>query len=220
VDTDASVSSIQFADKDLDGGEIGGHVTWTPPADASLVSHYLMYIAAAGELITRFRIGIDIPVGTNVILLPPETAEGPYERVVVYTKSTLAEQTTPVAITLVDNEATVQTIVYPDEDLDAVEIAGPVIWQPPVDVTHVTHYSVYVGAYSSAFRTTVGGDNVPVGTNQYFIANNFAISLTWTDEMPLVRRDSRPGVFPSVQGPTARACSHDISKTRVGREES
>ena len=120
ADTDASVSSILFADKDLDDAEIGGHVTWTPPTDASLVSHYLMYLAAAGELITRYRIGIDIPVGTNWILIPPETAEGSYERVVVFTKSTLAEQTTPVAITFVDNEATVQTIVYPDEEYVAM----------------------------------------------------------------------------------------------------
>ena len=52
-----------------------------------------------------------------------------------------------------------------------------------MDVTHVTHYSVYVGLYSSAFRTTVGGDDVPVGTNEYFIADNFAIDPTWTDVM-------------------------------------
>ena len=40
VDAAVSASAIEFPDKDLDAGELGGTIAWSPPSDASQVGHY------------------------------------------------------------------------------------------------------------------------------------------------------------------------------------
>ena len=39
------MSDLVFTDKDLDAGELGGHVTWTAPADSSRVRDYNIYLS-------------------------------------------------------------------------------------------------------------------------------------------------------------------------------
>ena len=50
----------------------------------------------------------------------------------VYTKSTLAEQTTPAALALTDISKSVSAVSIGDLDLDANHVRGDVPWTPPV----------------------------------------------------------------------------------------
>ena len=44
TDSVAVASSIGFVDLDLDVGQLGGPITWTPPdVNATLVTHYAVY---------------------------------------------------------------------------------------------------------------------------------------------------------------------------------
>ena len=108
VDAAASVSGITYLDKDLDPEEIGGVLSWTPPDAPHLarVVVYRLYMAETADGAVRSQLETDLAAGTNQVTIPPETPQGSYTQLVVYTKSALAEQTTPVAFGLVDVEAT------------------------------------------------------------------------------------------------------------------
>ena len=56
-------------------------------------------------------------VGTNQLAMVANTSLGSYTHVVVYTKSSLAEQTTPAALNFSDTSATVTDVVFVDQDL-------------------------------------------------------------------------------------------------------
>ncbi|CAJ1362246.1 unnamed protein product, partial [Effrenium voratum] len=49
-DTAPEITNIEFTDQDLDFGEIGGNLSWTEPANWSLVTHYYIYFAAASSV--------------------------------------------------------------------------------------------------------------------------------------------------------------------------
>merc|ERR1740129_420857 len=100
-----------------------------------------MYIAddALGSL--RSQIGDDVTVGTNFAEMPAETQFATH--LVVYTKSSLAEQTTPVALNPVDSVANVSNVQFPDYDLDFNDLGGQISWAPPTDSSQVTHYLIY-----------------------------------------------------------------------------
>ncbi|CAE7249432.1 unnamed protein product, partial [Symbiodinium microadriaticum] len=44
-DTSPQITNIEFSDQDLDVDEIGGNLTWTEPANWTLVTHYYIYFA-------------------------------------------------------------------------------------------------------------------------------------------------------------------------------
>jgi len=102
-DSSASVTSVSFIDKDLDAWDLGGNVNWTAPVtDVDLVTHYLAYIAEPSVLFTKSRISLDVPVGTNFAQMLPEQPHSTYTRILVFTKSSLVEQSSPVIIPIVD----------------------------------------------------------------------------------------------------------------------
>ena len=50
ADTVASVSDVQFTDRDLDHLELGGDITWNPPADVSQVTFYMSHVAVQARI--------------------------------------------------------------------------------------------------------------------------------------------------------------------------
>ena len=150
VDTARSVNDVDFVDFDLDAAELGGTLTWSPPEILTLVTHYSVYLAedAAGagrvQLPTNFA---HLAAGTSAQAVPVDTAVGSLTHAVVYTKSSLAEQTTPEALLLADTDASPENADFVDDDLDAGQLGGDLTWDPPKDVALVEDYVVYVHVY-------------------------------------------------------------------------
>ena len=63
-------------------------------------------------------------VGTDNITVLPDTAIMDFTHFVVYTKTSLVEQTTPVAHLLYDAFASVSDITFADKDLDSSDLGG------------------------------------------------------------------------------------------------
>ncbi|CAE7230479.1 unnamed protein product, partial [Symbiodinium sp. CCMP2456] len=167
IETIASVTNVSFTDLDLDAGELGGTVSFVPPTSAERVVSYVAYLATSfGDSASyRSQLGSDIVVGVDseIAEILPDTALANFSHVLVYTKSRLAEQTTPSAFALQDNNASVSSVNFLDLDLDLGDIGGPSSWLPPLDTSLVTHYEVYfsnstVGEWREHYAT------LPVGT--------------------------------------------------------
>ncbi|CAJ1362239.1 unnamed protein product [Effrenium voratum] len=67
-----------------------------------------------------------------------------------YSKSSLAEMTTPAALLILDSVAEVDNITLFDRDLDAEEVGGEITWDPPLDQRIVDKYRVF-------FQTDMAG---------------------------------------------------------------
>eukprot|EP00927_Polykrikos_kofoidii_P035956 TRINITY_DN30430_c0_g1_i1.p1 TRINITY_DN30430_c0_g1~~TRINITY_DN30430_c0_g1_i1.p1 ORF type:complete len:289 (-),score=42.62 TRINITY_DN30430_c0_g1_i1:231-1097(-) len=67
------VTDIRFKDLDLDPDDIGGPITWVPPADTEFVTHYTVYLAASASSQDRRLVGSDVLVGTNWLMIPADT---------------------------------------------------------------------------------------------------------------------------------------------------
>ncbi|CAE7192730.1 unnamed protein product, partial [Symbiodinium sp. KB8] len=167
IETIASVTNVSFTDLDLDAGELGGTVSFVPPTSAERVVSYVAYLSTSfGDSVSyRSQLGSDIVVGVDseIAEILPDTALANFSQVLVYTKSRLAEQTTPTVLALQDNNASVSSVLFIDLDLDLGDIGGPSSWLPPLDTSLVTHYEVYfsnstVGEWREHYAT------LPVGT--------------------------------------------------------
>ena len=87
------------------------------------------------------------------------------DHVVVYTRSALVEQTSPVASNLADVTAWATSLGFQDQDLDVGQIAGTLSWQPAGDVSAVGSWAVFlVESAAGSSRSQLGGalpaDNV------------------------------------------------------------
>jgi len=174
-DADAEVSAVAFADKDLDGLELGGDVTWSAPVDDSLVTHYVVSLATSNEGDGRSNVGNDVQVGTNLASIGTDTAINIFSYIVVYTKSSLAEQSTPVAMEVVDVAASVSSLLFVDRDLDLLELGGTISWVAPVEVTQVTGYGVYWSEDTTGIVKAVV-TAVALGTNSLAIDAETALT--------------------------------------------
>ena len=75
--------------------------------------------------------------------MPTETGEDSWAHVVVYTKSSLYEQTTPDEATIADRASTVGSVAFVDKDLDAGQMGGTLTWAQPADNAVIAHYVAY-----------------------------------------------------------------------------
>eukprot|EP00435_Cladocopium_sp_Y103_P019251 s1118_g4.t1 len=136
-----SDTGVLFTDLDLDVNELGGNVSWEQPAlDTSLISHYLVYFSmdSAGadrdsatydECAVHYGRASDLGGYAN-------NTEYLYDYILVYAKSSWAEQTTPSYIRIVDSDM---------PDLDIVDLQGQLDWTPPENVSgEVITYAVYL----------------------------------------------------------------------------
>ena len=65
---------------------------------------------------------------------------GPYTHILVYTKSSLTEQSSPSALGAKDESAYVSEVNYIGKDLDPGELGGSIRWLPPPKTDLVQEY--------------------------------------------------------------------------------
>jgi hypothetical protein len=159
-----------LVDKDLDPAELGGMIEWTQPLGVTpeRVVLYRAYLSEDAIGQGRLQIVHDVLDGTNKLLMPAETQLASFVDIVVYTQSSLVEQTTPASFTILDRESRASNITFPDHDLDFDDIGGLLFWIEPDDISQVTHYVAYLaeaanGTNRSYFdNSTVGVPNITV----------------------------------------------------------
>ena len=107
-------------------------MSWIPPESDAGIETYETYLAtdAAGS---GGVLAGSLAVGTNVYAVSSDTNSTGKPHIVVYTKSTLAEQTTPVALALTDVSKSASAASFGDLDLDVNHVGGVVSWTPPVN---------------------------------------------------------------------------------------
>ncbi len=100
TDESLGVSGVSFGDLDLDANDVGGDMSWTPPVSDAGITAYETYLATdaagSGGVLTGSV------VGTNVYAVSIDTDSTGRSHIVVFTKSALAEPTTPAALVLTD----------------------------------------------------------------------------------------------------------------------
>ncbi len=129
TDVSKCVSVASFEDLDFEANHLGGDVLWTPPEGDAGIEIYETYLATdaagSGEALTG-----STAAGTSVYAVPPDTDSMGMSPIVMYTKSTLAEQTMPAALALTDVLKSVSAVCFGDLDLDANHVGGEVSWTP------------------------------------------------------------------------------------------
>ncbi|CAE8625185.1 unnamed protein product, partial [Polarella glacialis] len=182
-DRSASVSDISFVDHDLDIREFSGNVSWVEPPSLERVEAYRVYLAENAEGSGRSRMGDEVAAGSSRILMPAETKQGDATHIVVYARSVLAEQTTPVAFLVSDTAFSVANVSFPDLDLDLADLGGTLAWIPYVDDAQVTHYNVY---FATACLSSATADLVVnVDVNAVLNLINESNESNFTDETSL-----------------------------------
>jgi hypothetical protein len=130
VDTVSSVSDVLFVDHDLDLGELGGWVTWLPPADIGQVTAYLAYLAEGQS--GRSQLAAVAPNCADLQgckgFLNQEFGIKNFTHVLVYSRSSLVEQTAPLNTSIYDANATVSGVSFDDWDLDVNQLEGTIFW--------------------------------------------------------------------------------------------
>ncbi|CAK9005928.1 unnamed protein product [Durusdinium trenchii] len=156
-DISLGVTDLNFQDEDLDQQELGGLFSWVG-SNSSLVTDYVVYLATntSNGFGSSQYVGT-APVGTNQLLVPDSTAAGAFTHLLVYVRSSFAEQTTPSSLEFYDASATVGSVAFTDLDLDAGELGGNITWQEQGDVAIVSQYVLYMANASTPI------DSVSVG---------------------------------------------------------
>jgi len=108
------VTSLDFQDLDLNRGNISGAVVWTPPADTSELTGYVVYLSdQAASPSGRVEFGF-VPIGTNTLDVEENTSLAGLTHIFVYARSALGVS---------PNGATVEVCDVSGEDKLAIEIA-------------------------------------------------------------------------------------------------
>eukprot|EP00928_Gymnodinium_smaydae_P018052 TRINITY_DN16876_c0_g4_i1.p1 TRINITY_DN16876_c0_g4~~TRINITY_DN16876_c0_g4_i1.p1 ORF type:complete len:6319 (+),score=1016.24 TRINITY_DN16876_c0_g4_i1:2009-18958(+) len=177
-DAIASVSQIRFIDKDLDDTQLGGLISWTAPSSSSRVEAYPIYFSTSTTGAHRSQVEQEVIVGRNDLALPVDTKLLSYEHIVIYTRSSLTEQTSPVSFALVDTISNVSNVTFPDYDLDKTDLGGTWAWMPPDDVVQVTHYVVYfatLAARTNSSRNCFDRPSEKLAYNQSRVHGSFRV---------------------------------------------
>ncbi len=111
---------------------------------------YETYLAAEPAGSGRVLVG-RLAVGTNVYAVLSDTASAAQSHIVAYTKSRLADRTTPMALALTDFFEERLRCFLGDLDLGANCVGGDVSWIPPEIDAGIETYETYLatGAASS-----------------------------------------------------------------------
>lgn len=147
ADASASVSALEFVDRDLDPGELGGSISWNAPDSAAeLVEAYVLYVTNSWKQRTLLS---SLPEGTNDFALAADTPSATYRRIDVFTKSSLTEQSTPGIVAMVDRRVVLENATFLDLDLDAGQFGGDLSWIGSGETGDVASYAVYVARGAS-----------------------------------------------------------------------
>jgi hypothetical protein len=167
-DTSSSVGALSLIDKDLDLAELGGYVTWSEPDDATYMLDYLVYLALGAEGQGRSRLGSPMsalgPEAAQQSTLLPNSPLGNFTQVLVYTRSSLAEQSSPTAQLISDAASLLSGVNFADKDLDGDEIGGTLLWTLPGDTSQLQGYLVYLASSEDGLgnRSHVGSSLLPL----------------------------------------------------------
>jgi hypothetical protein len=141
---------------------VGGDVSWIPPESDAGIETYETYLAtdAAGS---GGVLAGSLAVGTNVYAVSSDTNSTGKPHIVVYTKSTLAEQTTPAALAL-------SAVSFGDLDLDALQIGGGLSFTPPGNPSSLAWgWNVYIA------KDSAGSGRTLVLSGSYSGSNSLAV---------------------------------------------
>jgi len=180
----ASVSDVRYDGLDLDAEELGGNISWLPPNLTERVHVYRVYLAESIDGLSRWWIPPEVEVGSNRLLLPADTLRGNFSHILVYTKSELAEQTTPASLAFVDTAEKAANVSFVDEDLDHGHIGGKLQWDPPEDLGPITDYWIYLSADMMGNNRSYLGSTT-VGVNELLVPADTPL-LTGMDSYLLV----------------------------------
>ncbi|CAJ1450014.1 unnamed protein product, partial [Effrenium voratum] len=111
TDQNSTASDLSFPDLDLDYGELGGTLSWSAPDMTSEIAHYVVYLAEDGLGTTRLFYENVTWTETN-LSVPAETNRTDFTYWLVYTASSLVEQTTPAALLIFDRNGTVDAPTF------------------------------------------------------------------------------------------------------------
>eukprot|EP00435_Cladocopium_sp_Y103_P072719 s528_g41.t1 len=143
-DVQANVLNLSFTDEDLDINQLGGRILWALPEDnplgVSRVDNVSVYLTTE-DFSGRSVLGQGL--SNSSLDLPADTLKQIYQRLAVYTVSSLVEQSTPTSQVLTDADASVSDVAFDDYDLDAVELGGVLSWAEPEDDHQVVSYAIY-----------------------------------------------------------------------------
>ena len=119
-----------------------------------------MYLArdSAGAWKSQIGNGIAHVDGATQLDILADTPRDLNTDVVVFTRSSLVEQSTPASLSFSDSFASVSNLVFPDRDLDALEVGGTLEWTPPQEVTLVSAFRVFLANANATGRSQVGQD--------------------------------------------------------------
>ena len=84
------------------------------------MSNYYIYLATDTAGAGKSGGGF-VNSGVSTYSFSADTAKGSFTHIVVYTKSSLVEQTTPAAVALGDSVASASSVAWTDKDLDSAE---------------------------------------------------------------------------------------------------
>ena len=145
-------------------------MSWIPPESDAGIETYETYLAtdAAGS---GGVLAGSLAVGTNVYAVSSDTNSTGKPHIVVYTKSTLAEQTTPAALALMDDNLSVSAVSFGDLDLDANHVGGDVSWTPPENDAGIETYETYLATDAAGSGGALTG-SMAVGTNVYAVSSD------------------------------------------------
>ena len=112
-DSASPVLNVQSYDQDLDPSYIGEFITWNEPLDLSQVTQYVVYLAGDVYASTRVQQGATLNQGSSSLAVPDGTEIlSTQTKILVYSKSDMFEQSTPVIIPLSDTDAMVSSIQF------------------------------------------------------------------------------------------------------------
>ena len=89
--------------------------------------------------------------------VPPATDSMGLSHIVVYTKSTLAEQTMPAALALADVLKSVSAVSFGDLHLDANHVGGDVSCAPPESDAGIETYEIYLATDAAGSGGALAG---------------------------------------------------------------
>ncbi len=119
--------------------------------------------------------------GTNVYAVSSDTASAGKSHIVVHIKSTLAEQTTPVALVRTDVSKSVSAVSFSVLDLEANNVALAVVWTPPDDGSVDVGTNVYAVSGVSSGTDFPGLSHVVVCTKSTLAEQTTPAYLQLTD---------------------------------------
>ncbi len=109
-------------------------------------------------------------VGTNVYAVSGDTDSTGKSHIVVYTKSTLAEQTTPEGLALTDVSKNVSAVSFGDPDMDTNHGGSDASRTPPVSDANIRTYESCLATDAASSGRTLAG-SMTVGTYVYAVSS-------------------------------------------------